>query len=183
MGRVDAALLILRVLIGGTMVIHGLNHAFGGGRIAGAARWFESLGLRHGKVQAAMSATVEVSAGLGMASGFLTFLSAAAIAGVMVVAGVTAHRKNGFFIFRDGYEYVVFIAIASLVIATAGPGRISIDHLIGVNVGGWLGAGLLVVLAVGGSGALLGATYRPVARTPEPVPAPQPVPAPPPARD
>src|SRR6516165_7066990 len=114
MNQVDVALLILRVLIGVTMVIHGLNHAFGGGRIAGAARWFESLGLRHGKVQAAMSAGVEVAGGFGMAVGFLTSLSAAALIGVMLVAGITAHRKNGFFVFRDGYEYVLFIAVASL---------------------------------------------------------------------
>jgi putative oxidoreductase len=46
MDRMDVALLMLRLLIGVTMVIHGLNHASGGGRIAGAARWFESLGLR-----------------------------------------------------------------------------------------------------------------------------------------
>src|SRR4029077_4686180 len=123
------ALRCLRVLSGVTMIIHGLNHAFGGGRIAGAARWFESLGLRHGKVQATMSAGVEVAAGLGIAVGFLTPLSAAALIGVMLVAGITAHRKNGFFVCRDGYEYVLFIAVASLVLAVAGPGRISLDHL------------------------------------------------------
>ena len=175
MNRVDVALLILRVLIGVTMVIHGLNHAFGGGRIAGAARWFESLGLRHGKVQAAMSAGVEVAGGFGMAFGFLTSLSAAALIGVMLVAGITAHRKNGFFVFRDGYEYVLFIAVASLVPAVAGPGRASIDHLIGIDVSGWPGAALAIGLGVAGSAALLGATYRPPAPARRPEPAPQPV--------
>lgn len=181
MNRMDAALLILRVLIGATMIIHGLNHAFGGGRIPGAARWFESLGLRHGKVQAVMSAGVEVAAGLGMAAGFLTALSAAALIGVMLVAGVTAHRKNGFFVFRDGYEYVLFIAVASLVPAVAGPGRASIDHAIGVDVSGWPGAALAAGLGVAGGAALLGATYRPPARARQPEPAPEP--APQPARD
>jgi putative oxidoreductase len=181
MDRMDAALLILRVLIGATMIIHGLNHAFGGGRIAGAARWFESLGLRHGKVQAVMSAGVEVAGGLGMAVGFLTALSAAALIGVMLVAGVTAHRKNGFFIFRDGYEYVLFIAVASLVPAVAGPGRASIDHAIGIAVSGWPGAALAAGLGVAGGAALLGATYRPPERARQPEPAPEP--APQPARD
>jgi uncharacterized membrane protein YphA (DoxX/SURF4 family) len=35
--RIDVALLILRLVIGGVMIMHGLNHAFGGGRLPGAA--------------------------------------------------------------------------------------------------------------------------------------------------
>ena len=36
----------------------------------------------------------------------------------MVVAGITAHRKNGFFIFRpgQGWEYVMNLAIAAFAV-------------------------------------------------------------------
>jgi hypothetical protein len=30
----------------GTMIAHGWNHAFGGGKLPGTARWFESIGIR-----------------------------------------------------------------------------------------------------------------------------------------
>ncbi len=46
---VDIASLVLRVSLGGTLLAHGWNHAWGGGRIAGTAGWFESMGLRPGK--------------------------------------------------------------------------------------------------------------------------------------
>ena len=41
----DAAnlgLLILRLTLGVVMLAHGINHIFGGGKIAGTAGWFES---------------------------------------------------------------------------------------------------------------------------------------------
>jgi len=94
--RYDAAVLVIRLAVGLTLVAHGLNHAFGGGRLPGAARWFESLGLRHGPVQALMSAVVEVAGGAGLALGLFTSFAAASLVGVMVVAGVIAHRVTGF---------------------------------------------------------------------------------------
>lgn len=162
--RVDAALLLLRVVVGGVVLVHGLNHAFGGGRLPGAARWFESLGLRHGMMQAAMSSIVEIGAGALIALGFLTPLSAAAVVGVMVVAGLIAHRPNGFFVFKDGYEYVLVLGLAAVVIALAGPGAYSLDALVGLSVPGGWAALIAAGLGAGSAAALLLATYRPAAR-------------------
>ena len=36
---------------------------------------------------------------------------------VMLVAGLLAHRENGFFVFRDGYEYVLVLAVACLALS------------------------------------------------------------------
>jgi putative oxidoreductase len=41
----DASILIFRIGLGVVFLAHGYNHIFGGGRIAGTARWFESLGM------------------------------------------------------------------------------------------------------------------------------------------
>jgi putative oxidoreductase len=43
---VALALLLVRVVVGFTMIMHGFNHWRGGGRIAGTARWFSGLGLK-----------------------------------------------------------------------------------------------------------------------------------------
>ncbi|MEV1063969.1 DoxX family protein [Streptomyces sp. NPDC050263] len=63
------AVLLLRLVIGATMAVHGLNHWRGGGRIAGTAGWFESLGLRNGRLQAWMSVLTEIGAGVLLAAG------------------------------------------------------------------------------------------------------------------
>ena len=52
---VDTAVLLLRVTVGLTMVAHGYNHLWGGGGLAGTARWFGSLGMRPPKLHAMLS--------------------------------------------------------------------------------------------------------------------------------
>src|ERR1700737_1091117 len=76
-------------------------------------------------------------AGLMFAIGLLTPLAAAGIVGIMSVAGIVVHRKNGFFITKEGYEYVAYISLVCAAIGAMGPGRWSIDHPIGFKVTGW----------------------------------------------
>lgn len=160
---VDTAALLLRIIVGLTMVAHGYNHVWGGGGLAGTARWFESLGMRPAKVHAMLSGAGEMAAGLALAIGFLTPLAAAFVVGTMAVAGVTAHRKNGFFVFKDGYEYVVMIAAVCLAIGMLGPGTVSVDRLMGVDgsLDGVAGALLSAGLGIGGAAGLLAVTWRP----------------------
>jgi putative oxidoreductase len=158
---IDTSLLMVRMVVGPTMVIHGVNHATGGGKIAGTAGWFESLGLRPGRVHAWMSVVTEVGCGLALAAGFLTPLAAGGLLGTMVVAGVIEHRTHGFFVFKNGYEYVLMIAVILLAIAVSGPGRVAVDHAIGFAPGAWAGFLLCLGLGVGGAALLLGTCWRP----------------------
>ncbi len=57
---IDLALLVLRVGIGIVFVAHGYNHFFGGGRLSGTARWFESLGMRPGRLHAWVASLAEL---------------------------------------------------------------------------------------------------------------------------
>jgi putative oxidoreductase len=157
----DVAQLLVRVAVGAIFVVHGLNHAYGGGKLAGTARWFDSLGMRYAKLQALMSVLVEIIAGVALLIGFATPLAAGALGGVALVAGVFAHRRNGFFVFKDGYEYVLLLGVICLAVAVAGPGRAALDPLLGINVQGWAGLAVAAIVAVGGAGALLAATWRP----------------------
>jgi uncharacterized membrane protein YphA (DoxX/SURF4 family) len=112
--QVVALLLLLRVVVGLTMIAHGTNHWRGGGRIEGTARWFSGLGLRYGRLQAWMSVVTEIGAGALLVLGLFTPLACAAVISVMLIAGVLAHRPNGFFVFKDGYEYVLVLSVVSL---------------------------------------------------------------------
>jgi putative oxidoreductase len=49
---IDLALLFLRCGVGAVMLAHGIRHIYGGGKIAGTARWFGSLGMRYPLFQA-----------------------------------------------------------------------------------------------------------------------------------
>src|SRR5215471_5176076 len=145
---VVVALLLVRVIVGITMIMHGYNHWRGGGRIEGTARWFSGLGLRHGTLQAWMSVVTEIGAGTLLIIGLLTPLACAAVISVMLIAGLLAHRPNGFFVFRDGYEYVLVLSVVSLALATLGPGRFSLDNAFGSEITGWAGCGIALGAAL-----------------------------------
>jgi putative oxidoreductase len=158
---VVVALLLVRVVVGVTMMRHGYNHWRGGGKIAGTGRWFAGLGLTYGELQAWMSVVTELGAGLLLIVGLFTPLACAAIISVMLVAGLLAHRKNGFFVFKDGYEYVLVLAVVCLLLGTTGPGRFSIDNAAGIEMTGWLGGGIALGVAVLATAGLLATFYRP----------------------
>lgn len=147
---VDVAILVMRAVGGLTMVAHGVNHIFGGGKIAGTGRWFTSLGMRNGPLQAWTASVTEIAAGLGLAFGVVTPLCAAGFVGVMTVAIVTVHSKNGFFIIKEGWEYAAAIITYAVLLATIGPGRYSIDRLLGIDdtLSGWLGTAIALAGAV-----------------------------------
>jgi putative oxidoreductase len=128
----SVGLLVLRIAVGVVFLAHGYNHIFGGGKIAGTARWFDSLGMRPGIVHAWMASLVELGAGAMLVLGLLTPLAGAGIVGVMLVAWITNHRKNGFFIFRpgEGYEYVMTLTACGLMFSATGGGRYSVDHAV-----------------------------------------------------
>lgn len=169
MAAVDGAALLLRAALGVVMLAHGWNHLFGAGGLDGTARWFGSMGLRPPRVHAAASGATELVAGAGLVLGLLTSLHAGAVVGVMTVALVTAHRGNGFFVFRpgQGWEYVAFLAVVATGLALIGPGAVSLDAALGIDGRLDGGVGLLLSAGLGllGGAALLTLCWRP-ARVP-----------------
>ena len=162
----DLVQLLLRVTVGGIMIMHGYNHGWGGGKIPGTAGWFASLGLKYGVLQAWASVVSEIGAGILLVLGLLTPLAAAAVLSVMLVAGLLYHRTNGFFIFKEGYEYVLALGVTALVLGTVPAGKYSIDnaydfHAFGLDLYGWSGLWITVVVAVVATGGLLATSYRP----------------------
>lgn len=163
MNELDTASLILRLALGVTLMAHGWNHGFGPGGLKGTAGWFESIGLRPAKVHAAVSSYLELAAGAALLVGFLVPFAAAAGVGIMTVAFVTVHRKNGFFIFREGegYEYVMTIAFALTALAVLGGGQASLDHALDLDLDGVaIGLGAAAAGILGAAGMLV-TSWRP----------------------
>jgi putative oxidoreductase len=166
----DMSLLVIRAGLGVVFVAHGYNHIFGGGKIGGTGRWFESLGLRPGILHAWLASTTEIGAGVLLLLGFATPLACAGAVGTMVVALVTNHLKNGFFIFRpgDGYEYVLTLVLMAVGLAGTGAGGWSVDHALAwFQPAGWWGLALAVIGGGGGALGLLAVLWRPAVRVGE----------------
>lgn len=165
----DVGLLALRLVLGLTLAAHGWNKFFGGGRIPGTARWFESIGMKPGRFHAVIAASAETAAGLGLAAGLLTPIPAAGFVSLMLVAAWTVHRPYGFFIVKNGWEYNLVLAVSAVVIATLGAGKLSLDWLIfGKNMlDGWPGLLLSVLLGLAGAAGQLVIFYRPPVRQAE----------------
>jgi putative oxidoreductase len=163
MNQFDLALLAVRLMFGIGLAYHGYNKVFGPGGLDGTARWFGSIGMKWPAVQARLAAATEVGAGLMLAAGLLTPLAAAGVIGVMTVATIVAHLKNGFFVFKpgQGWEYTVSIVVTAWAVATAGPGRASLDHALDIEFDAWSGSIIAAGVGLTGAALQLATCYRP----------------------
>ena len=150
----DLALLLLRVVIGGVVIPHGLLK-FGlvgqGGSIAGVAGWFNSMGVRPGLFWAYVAALAEAGGGLLTVLGLGGPIGPGVLAGDLVVVTIVAHWPQGFWAGggKVGWEFTLPIATGALAIALVGNGAWSLDRLLGLAYPDWLLPAWLVVMAVG----------------------------------
>ncbi|MDQ0989170.1 DoxX family protein [Streptomyces sp. V3I7] len=127
----DAGLLILRVVLGLTMAVHGTQKLFGwfgGGGIAGTGQFFTMSGYPAGKAMAVVAGLTETLGGLGLALGLLTPLAGAALVGTMI--NVLAVRWGGGFVAPKGIEYELLLTAGALGLTLTGPGRIAADRFL-----------------------------------------------------
>ena len=165
----DIGLLLLRLVVGLTLAAHGSQKLFGwfgGGGVDGTAPWMEHLGFVPGRRSGVMAGLAEFGGGVLLALGAATPVAAAVLLGVMVVAIFSVHLKQGFFVSNGGYEFPMVLALAALSVAFTGPGRLSVDALVGLDLAGvgWGCAALFVGLV--GSGIQL-ASRRPTTAQPQ----------------
>jgi putative oxidoreductase len=156
-------LLILRLVVGLLFVGHGTQKLFGwfgGGGPDHTAGMVESLGYRPGRAMATAGGLAETLGGLSLALGFLTPLGAAAIIGMMLNATLSVHLKNGVWNTKGGFELPLVNAAVAAAVAFAGPGKVSIDHLLGFTPGDLI-SGLLAILIGGVVGLVVYASRRP----------------------
>jgi putative oxidoreductase len=141
-------LLILRAVLGLVFAAHGTRKLFGwfgGGGLSGTAAVFGRLRFRAPLMVAVVGGLTELGAGLLLAAGLLTPLAALGLATLMVNAIATAHWHNGLWATKGGWEYNLLIYTVAIALATAGPGRFSVDAALGwADQTAWWGAGVFV---------------------------------------
>jgi len=149
-------LTFLRTVIGVLFFGHGTQKLFGwfgGHGLEGTAGFFETIGLKPGRRHATAAGAAETGGGALLALGFLTPAAATTLIGVMSTAVRKVHLKNGPWVTDGGYEYNLALVAMLVALADVGPGDLSLDHALGIEVKGPLVA--LVALAAGIGGAAL----------------------------
>jgi putative oxidoreductase len=123
------AAFVLRIALGAMFVAHSLVLKHFTFTLPGTAQFFESLGLP--AALAYLTFWAELLGGIALLAGIGTRWVALAL--VPVLVGATwVHAGNGwvFSAPNGGWEYPVFLIVASLVQALLGDGRYALGHLL-----------------------------------------------------
>lgn len=145
----DVALLVLRLVVGVTLLCHAAQKGpgwFRGPGLTRSAEVFESLGQAPGTVKVRLAITCELCAGVLLILGLATPLAAAVGAGTMLVAaGSMAQKARVFWNALGGGEYPFVLAMIVLSLGFSGPGRYALDPLILDDPPAWAGAAVAAV--------------------------------------
>ncbi len=131
----DLGLLALRLVLGAVFLAHGAQKAFGafgGPGFEGAAGFIGSMGFRPARFWTALAVGGELAAGFLFLLGLLTPLAGLLVLATMAVAIAKVHGPKGFFVQDGGYEYNLVLIVTALAVAAIGPGRFSLDYVLGL---------------------------------------------------
>jgi putative oxidoreductase len=156
-GGRDLGLLILRLTVGGFLAGHGAQKLFGlfdGHGIQGTGRWLESIGLRPGQRWAMTAGLGEFGGGALTALGFLHPIGPIMSLGPMMVAWGRTHWGKPIWVSAGGAELPATNISVALALVLMGPGKFSLDRMLGIRThpalavftGAAVAAGTLVAL-------------------------------------
>ena len=131
----DLGLLALRLVLGAVFLAHGAQKAFGafgGPGFEGATGFIGSMGFRPARFWTALAVGGELAAGFLFLLGLLTPLAGLLVLATMAVAIAKVHAPKGFFVQDGGYEYNLVLIVTALAVAAIGPGRFSLDYVLGL---------------------------------------------------
>ena len=120
---------ILRIVAGFLFAAHGWQK-FNEFTIAGTQAAFAQMGVPAANVAAPVIATLELVGGVALILGVLTRVFAALLGVNMLGALFLVHAPAGIFAATGGYELVLILAAAALVVALVGAGKVSVDRVL-----------------------------------------------------
>jgi putative oxidoreductase len=125
----DLAVLVTRVAVGLVFVAHGWQKLSTNG-IDGTAAFFDQVGVPAASAAAWFAAVVELAGGAALVVGVAVPVAGLLLLVNMLGALVFVHAGAGLFVDQGGYELVLTLGAAALLLAVLGAGRYSVDHLL-----------------------------------------------------
>jgi putative oxidoreductase len=125
----DLVLLLTRVAVGLVFFAHGWQKLFTNG-IDGTAAFFDQVGVPAASAAAWFAAVVEVAGGAALILGLAVPVAGLLLLVDMIGAFAFVHAGAGLFVDQGGYELVLTLGAAALLLAALGAGRFSVDHLL-----------------------------------------------------
>ena len=126
----DVGLLLARVLLGVILIAHGWQKVVTNG-LGPTGEAFAGMGVPMPEFSAAFAGLVELGGGALLVLGLLTPLAGVLVALNLAGAWWFVHRGHGVFVDAQGWELVAALGLAAATFALVGPGRLSLDALIG----------------------------------------------------
>lgn len=120
--NLDLALLLLRVVLGIVMLVHGVPKLL---HFGGVAKGFAGMGIPAPTLAAAVAAIAEAGGGVLMLLGIATDIAGVLFVIDMLGAIIFVHAAKGFSAGKGGWEFPLVLLTMALAIAFAGPGRYS----------------------------------------------------------
>lgn len=158
----DLGKLILRTVTGLLLAGHGSQKLFGwfgGNGVEGTGGWLETLGLRPGRRWAYLAGLSEFGGGVLTSLGLLHPIGPIAIIAPMTMALAKVHWNKPIWVAEGGGELPVTNMAVATTLVLIGPGRCSMDRLLGIRLS-WPIVALVTVSTA--AGIIAGLSNRPL---------------------
>lgn len=125
----DLAATLARLGVGGVFLAHGWQKLTEI-RLSATADGFQKLGVAGPQLSAYYATFVELAAGAAFILGAVVPIAGLLLFLDMLGAFLFVHAGNGVFVTKGGFELVVVLGVASLLLAATGGGRFSLDAML-----------------------------------------------------